>query len=329
MQKIRLFNRGLVMVCAALFMLPISASALPVDAELALVIDVSGSIARDEFNLQMQGYVRSFRSAAVQQAIQEGSIGKIAVSTIFFDSTARVAVDWMLIEDEISAGAFADALESLTFNSGGNTDIAAGLQLATDQFNLDNGYEGTRNVIDVSGDGMQNASSYHQLTEFSFVKLKDYGVSETLLSPLRSLQGQQFRTVVDFWAALENALGMDMSIIMTTYPQELGYIFQLAQASELIDTRDYALSNEVDVINGLAITTDYPPLDTYYRDILIGGPGAFVMSVESFEDFEEAIDDKLIREISGTEVPEPSTMLLLGAGLIGLVTAGRKHAQRK
>lgn len=35
-----------------------SALAVPVDVELALLVDVSGSISRSEFDLQRQGYVQ-------------------------------------------------------------------------------------------------------------------------------------------------------------------------------------------------------------------------------------------------------------------------------
>lgn len=50
-------------------------------------------------------------------------------------------------------------------------------------------------------------------------------------------------------------------------------------------------------VNGLAITTDEPDLTEYYRSSLITGPGCFVMEVDSFEDFAEAIRLKLKREI--------------------------------
>ncbi len=50
-------------------------------------------------------------------------------------------------------------------------------------------------------------------------------------------------------------------------------------------------------INGLAILTDEPDLEAYYRDEVISGPGAFAMAVAGYEDFAEAMKRKLIREI--------------------------------
>lgn len=52
-------------------------------------------------------------------------------------------------------------------------------------------------------------------------------------------------------------------------------------------------------VNGLPIiTSDFPDLDTYYREQVITGPGAFVETADSFEDFGRAIRKKLLREIS-------------------------------
>jgi hypothetical protein len=44
------------------------------------------------------------------------------------------------------------------------------------------------------------------------------------------------------------------------------------------------------------------PLDEYYRDSVIGGPGAFVVAVETFESFGEALRRKLLREIAEAEL---------------------------
>jgi Ca-activated chloride channel family protein len=52
------------------------------------------------------------------------------------------------------------------------------------------------------------------------------------------------------------------------------------------------------VINGLAIETDVDNLKEFFRDHVIGGKDAFVMSVASYQDFDVAILRKLIREIA-------------------------------
>jgi hypothetical protein len=50
-------------------------------------------------------------------------------------------------------------------------------------------------------------------------------------------------------------------------------------------------------INGLAILSDDPRLDVYYRRSLIGGKDAFVEVAEDYGRFASAIQQKLIREI--------------------------------
>jgi hypothetical protein len=52
------------------------------------------------------------------------------------------------------------------------------------------------------------------------------------------------------------------------------------------------------VINGLPILGLEPDLDGYYRENVIGGPGAFVIAARGYENFAEAIRDKLINEIA-------------------------------
>jgi hypothetical protein len=55
-------------------------------------------------------------------------------------------------------------------------------------------------------------------------------------------------------------------------------------------------------INGLPILSVEPGLDRYYRDNVIGGPGAFVIAVDDFDQFADAILSKLVAEIAGSPV---------------------------
>jgi hypothetical protein len=72
------------------------------------------------------------------------------------------------------------------------------------------------------------------------------------------------------------------------------------------DARDEALAAGI-TINGLPIINDRPnfggmperDLDLFYRDHVIGGPGAFLIVAENFSSFANAILNKLIREIAG------------------------------
>ncbi len=77
---------------------------------------------------------------------------------------------------------------------------------------------------------------------------------------------------------------------------------------DLGEVRREALERGI-IINGLPIVNDRPTrwgspperhLDIYYRDQVIGGPGAFYIVADGFNAFANAIRTKLVREISGT-----------------------------
>lgn len=74
------------------------------------------------------------------------------------------------------------------------------------------------------------------------------------------------------------------------------------------EARDKAVKAGI-VINGLPILSDpksqriptIPNLDLFFRDCVIGGPGAFHVVANGFKDFARAIRRKLILEIAGRE----------------------------
>ena len=70
----------------------------------------------------------------------------------------------------------------------------------------------------------------------------------------------------------------------------------------VIEARDAAVDAGI-TLNGLPILSEYPDLDAYYRDNVIGGPGAFALAASDFTVFGSAILGKLVREIAGTTGP--------------------------
>jgi uncharacterized protein DUF1194 len=86
------------------------------------------------------------------------------------------------------------------------------------------------------------------------------------------------------------------------------------------EARDQAVAKGI-TINGLAIINTQtrpgftmhtqPPggLPKYYQENVIGGPGAFLLVVENFETFADALTRKLVSEIAGT-VPRTRTAAL-------------------
>lgn len=129
----------------------------PVDLELVLAIDVSRSIDAGEAQLQREGYIKAFRDREVIEAIETGMLGRVAVG--YFEwagfGHADIIVDWRLIEDAASANAFADALEQGHPISASRTSISGAIDFAKPWFDT-NDFEGTRRVVDISGDGPNN-----------------------------------------------------------------------------------------------------------------------------------------------------------------------------
>lgn len=88
----------------------------------------------------------------------------------------------------------------------------------------------------------------------------------------------------------------------------------------ITEARDAAVAAGV-TINGLAIVNNrsspgyafhtQPPggLPKYFEENVIGGPGAFLLTVEGFESFAEAITRKLVAEIVGISRPLQSASL--------------------
>jgi hypothetical protein len=131
---------------------------LLVDLELVLAVDVSLSMDLDEQRLQRDGYITAFRDGEVQKAITSGPHGRIAVTYMEWagPSVQNVVVPWTIIDGSAAAHALADKLEAQPISRARMTSISQGLVFAAQLFDS-SGVKGIRRVIDVSGDGPNNA----------------------------------------------------------------------------------------------------------------------------------------------------------------------------
>jgi hypothetical protein len=206
---------------------------LPVDLELVLAVDVSPSMEPDEQLLQRQGYIAAFRSEKVLDAIEQGAIGRIAVTYVEWGGaeSQNIVLPWTLIEGRKSAEEVAAALSQAPPERFFGTSIAGALAFSTNLFK-ENGFAGERLAIDISGDGPNN-------------------VGPPVL-PVRD-------AVVRHGVTIN---GLPIMIRM--------------------DTGLYSITG----------------LDFYYEDCVIGGPGAFIVVIKSRDQFRDAIERKLILEIS-------------------------------
>jgi hypothetical protein len=150
------FFTGVIATALSLLVRP-ALAAEDVDLELVLATDVSRSIVEEEALLQRQGVAAAFRSTEVVRAIQNGALQRIAVAYIDWsnDGLNRIVVDWQLIRSKADAEAFASALLSSGPTYGNRTSISSALLMGTDMLDT-NPYQGTRRVIDISGDGPNN-----------------------------------------------------------------------------------------------------------------------------------------------------------------------------
>jgi hypothetical protein len=132
-----------------------------VDLELLIATDVSRSIDEDEARLQREGVAAAFLDPGVIGAISSGALGRIAVAYIDYSSQPfnRLVADWRVIRGQADAAAFAELLLKSPLTYGRRTSIADAIEHGVDLIEK-NAYQGTRRVIDVSGDGPNNHGNH-------------------------------------------------------------------------------------------------------------------------------------------------------------------------
>ncbi len=125
---------------------------------LVLAVDASGSVSNGRFELQKQGYAAAFRNRQVLSSIRSLATPSIAVTMMQWTGPQLhvQVVDWILVKDEDSIRALADAIEASQRQLfGGGTSISGAIDYARVLFAA-SPFLGTRRIIDVSGDGANN-----------------------------------------------------------------------------------------------------------------------------------------------------------------------------
>ncbi len=148
-------KRLFVLLCLLLAPLPVAAGE-PVDLELVLAADGSGSIDDEEFRLQRAGYAAAISDPRVLGAIRSGPLGAIAVAFVEWGGpgSQHTIVDWMVIRDRASADAFAKELVAAPCEAIGYNSISGAIDYAASLIR-NNEFDAPRKIIDVSGDGPQ------------------------------------------------------------------------------------------------------------------------------------------------------------------------------
>ena len=206
----------------------------PVDLELVLAADGSGSIDDAELALQREGYARAVRNPRVLEALTGGIFGKSVIAYVEWGAaeSQHTIVDWTVIDGPESAAAFGEALVSAPRQAWGYNSISNAIVYSRNLI-AGNPYKGLRRVIDISADA-------------------------------------------------GNIGGIPLPV-----------------------ARQMALDDGI-TINGLAISRPGSTrplravsLEAEFREFIIGGAGAFVVTVDETISFEEAVLKKMILEVAG------------------------------
>jgi hypothetical protein len=132
-------------------------TAIPVDTELVIAVDVSNSMDPEEQALQREGYILGLTSPEFLQAVKMGANARIAITYFEWASIydQKVILPWRVIDGPASAQAVVDQIKRTPYRRAPRTSIYGALQFAKPLFDT-SGYNGLRHVIDVSGDGTNN-----------------------------------------------------------------------------------------------------------------------------------------------------------------------------
>jgi len=125
--------------------------------ELVLLADASGSIDAEELAFQRQGYAQAMTDPLVISAIRNSIYGNVAVTYVEWATNTAVVVDWMIIDSEETAQAFADALIGPPRRASGRNAIGGALIRGMELIQT-NDIFAPRAVIDFSGDSIGNSS---------------------------------------------------------------------------------------------------------------------------------------------------------------------------
>ncbi len=144
------------LACVGVGLAPARA-ATEVDLALVIAVDISYSMDPEEQALQRDGFAQAFRNPAVHDAIRRGMLGRIAVVYMewagAFDQ--RVVVPWSLLDNPETIMSFADKIAGVPLRRAQRTSVAGAIDFGTKLLD-ESGFEATRRVIDVSGDGPNN-----------------------------------------------------------------------------------------------------------------------------------------------------------------------------
>jgi hypothetical protein len=152
----RMARLGLALPFVSPFVPQAAQAAEPVDMLLVLAADVSRSVTEPKFRLQRDGTAAALTHPDVVKAILSGPHRRIAVCLVEWAGTQTVVVDWTVIASEADARRFGDKVVETPRSFSGSTALGGAIDFSLKQ--LEGApFASDRRVIDISGDGNNNA----------------------------------------------------------------------------------------------------------------------------------------------------------------------------
>ena len=143
-------------LAAALFGAPGHAAA-QADVALVLAVDVSGSVSEERFKLQRDGIAQALDSDAIAAAVSSGNHRAIEIAVVEWAEEQSVVVPWTVVRSRQELAAVAQRLRSTPRSWVHTRTDPSGAIAAADALFPKAPLDPERRVIDVSGDGEQNA----------------------------------------------------------------------------------------------------------------------------------------------------------------------------
>jgi hypothetical protein len=183
---------------------------------------------------------------------------------------------------------------------------------------------GSHHAIAVTFVEWSGAAEQNVVVDWTVVRDEEgaAGIASAILGAPRSFIGR---------TSISGAIDFGMQRLAAASPQAEKRVIDISgdgtsnAGRSVTEARDESVAAGV-TINGLAIINTraspgyafhtQPPggLPKYYEENVIGGPGAFLLVVENFDSFAEAITRKLVAEIAGTAPEEKAAALHRASG---------------
>jgi len=231
------FFRRIATVATVLLLGNNVAAAQPaVSIELALLVDVSGSVNSGEFALQRDGYVNVFRDASIWNAFG-GSGRTMAVTFGQWSGASQQSLitggtnGWFFINNAATANTFADAIAGMARAYSGGTDPGSALNWILPKFGQN--FTGLRKIIDVSGDGAGGANTAvardaAQAAGFTINGLAIGGTAITnwYTANLKTTDGFVIGVddFADFNSAIRTKIGRELDVPVGVVPEPSTYL---------------------------------------------------------------------------------------------------------